>query len=266
MKKLLRRIKLAVHDATGPDPGRRSSERRRLARLPRYVETTTHLPGFACRIPDGPSFLASWVEIFDREIYNFKPASAVPRILDCGANVGVSCLYFHQKFPGAKITAFEPDPKIFAYLKANLASGGCQHVELIAKAVWSSATTLRFQSEGSDAGRIDAQAGKNVIEIPTVRLRDFLDEPVDLLKMDIEGAETEVIRDIAPDLNRVENIFVEYHSFAGRPQSLGILIQTLVDAGFRVQVHPMNVAPRPFLEVRTHLGMDMQLNIFGYRE
>ena len=265
MKKLLRRIKLAVHDATGSNPVRHRGERRRLARLPRYMETTTLLPGFACRIPDGPSFLASWEEIFDREIYNFKPAGAAPRILDCGANVGVSCLYFHRKFPGARITAFEPDPKIFAYLKANLATGGCGNVELIAKAVWSSATTLRFQSEGADAGRIEAQDGKNVIEIPTIRLRDFLQEPVDLLKLDIEDAETEVVRDLAPDLSRVKNIFVEYHSFAGRPQSLGALIQTLVDAGFRVQVHPMNAAPQPFLEVKTHLGMDMQLNIFGYR-
>lgn len=241
-------------------------ERHRLARLPRYRETTTHLPGFPFQIPDGPSFLASWEENFDRQIYQFKPRTKDVRILDCGANVGVSSLFFHRNFPNAKITAFEPDPKIFAYLKNNLAQAGAHQIELVAKAVWSSSTTLRFQSEGSDAGRIEAAPGKNLIEIPAVRLRDFLNEPVDLLKMDIEGAETEVLPDIADSLQPVENIFLEYHSFAGQPQRLGRVIQLLTEAGFRVHVQPMNVAAQPFVEIKNYLGMDMQLNIFARRE
>ena len=265
MKTILRKLKRLAHAATAPRPAPNGRERRRLAALPRYTETTTDLPGFPCRIPDGPSFLASWVEIFDREIYRFLPANRPVRILDCGANVGVSCLYFLRQYPGANITAFEPDPKIFAYLQSNLAAAGGGGIELIAQAVWAATTTLQFQSEGSDAGRVGA-AGKNVIEIPAVRLRDFLDEPVDFLKLDIEGAETEVLLDLAPCLGRVQNMFVEYHSFAGQPQSLGRVIQTLTDAGFRVHVHPMNVAAHPLLETPSYLGMDMQLNIFARRE
>ena len=265
MKTILRQLKRIVHEATAPRGAKVGRERRRLAALPRYAATVTKLPGFPFRIPDGPSFLASWVEIFDKEIYNFCPGGGPMRILDCGANVGVSCLYFHRQFPGARITAFEPDPKIFAYLESNLAAAGAGEIELVAKAVWSANTTLQFQSEGSDAGRGGA-AGKNAIEIPAVRLRDYLNEPVDFLKLDIEGAETEVLLDIAPSLGRVQNIFVEYHSFAGQPQSLGRVIQTLTDAGFRVHLHPMNVAPHPLRETPSYLGMDMQLNIFARRE
>ena len=266
MKNVLRSLKLAFHNTLAPNQARVNGERFRLATLPRHVETTTGLPGFPWKIPDGLSFLASWEEIFDREIYNFRQNNGEPRILDCGANVGVSCLYFRKRFPHAKITAFEPDPKVFAYLQSNLAVSGCQDIELIGKAVWSSNTTLRFQSEGADAGRIDSGEGPNAIMIPAVRLRHFLNESVDLLKMDIEGAETEVMVDIAPCLRNVRNIFVEYHSFAGQPQTLGILVQTLIEAGFRVQVHPMNVSPRPFLEIKSYLGMDMQLNIFACRQ
>ncbi|MGA2243452.1 MAG: FkbM family methyltransferase [Verrucomicrobiota bacterium] len=266
MPNVLRQLKQAVHRATAPGLTPELSERYRLAALPRYVETVTELPGFPFRIPDGPSFVASWAEIFEREIYNFKAGAGPVRILDCGANVGVSCLYFHRRFPGARITAFEPDPKIFTYLQTNLARAGCRNIELVAKAVWSSAATLPFRQEGADAGRVASESGQKVVEIPAVRLRDYLDEPVDFLKMDIEGAETEVIRDVAPCLRMVRNAFVEYHSFAGRPQTLGSLVQILVDAGFRVHVHPMHVSPHPFLEISNHLGMDMQLNLFARRE
>lgn len=268
MKKFLNRLKRAIHKVTAPGqafPRHALWERHRLATLPRYVETTTNLPGFLFRIPDGQSFLASWEEIFDREIYGFSHASVAPRILDCGANVGVSCLYFLKRFPNARITAFEPDPKVFAYLKDNLTNAGGTGIDLIPKAVWTSVATLQFQSEGADGGRIGNGEGKNVIKIATVRLRDFLTESVDLLKIDIEGAETEVVLDIAPLLENVMNIFVEYHSFAGQPQTFGKLVQTLIEAGFRVQVHPMHVAPRPFIKVDSYMGMDMQLNIFGYR-
>lgn len=266
MEQFFEKVKGRVRRAASPALTREQKERRRLAVLPRYTETITDLPGFPCLIPDGPSFLASWEEIFDREIYNFHAGDEPVRILDCGANVGVSCLYFYKRFPHAKITAFEPDPKIFKYLKKNLADAGCRNIELVPKAVWSSTTTLRFQSEGADAGRIDAGNGDNLIEIPAIRLGDFLNEPVDLLKMDIEGAETEVLKDIATRLHGVRNAFVEYHSFAGQPQTLGALVQILVDAGFRVHVHHVHVAPRPFLEIKSHLGMDMQLNIFARRD
>ena len=240
-------------------------ERSRLAKMPRYIETTTDLPGFVFRIPDAASFLASWDEIFGRDIYNFHHPGETPRILDCGANVGVSCLYFLRRFSSPRITAFEPDPKIFSYLNENLAISGAKNVEIINKGVWSSNTTLRFQAEGADAGRIDIIAGSNAIEIQTVRLKEYLNETVDLLKMDIEGAETEVILDSVPCLRNVKNIFVEYHSFAGQPQTLGKLIQALIESGFRIHLHPMRVSARPLIEVDSHLGMDMQLNVFGYR-
>jgi FkbM family methyltransferase len=266
MDSFLTRVKRRIHRATQPPLPKDAQERVRLARLPRYVETVTDLPGFRCRIPDGPSFLSSWEEIFDREIYHFTAGPGAVRILDCGANVGVSCIFFSRHFPQAKITAFEPDPKIFAYLRDNIAAAGCTNVELIPKAVWSAETTLQFQSEGADGGRVERGEGRGLIEIPAVRLRDYLTGPVDLLKLDIEGAETEVLRDIAPSLAVVRNLFVEYHSFAAQPQTLKDVIATLSEAGFRLHFQPMYPAQRPFIEVPVNLGMDMQLNIFARRE
>lgn len=264
----LRKLKQAVHQATAPGRrkrGRAGVEMARLAKMPRYVETTTDLPGFPIRIPDAASFLASWEEIINQEIYDFKCRSDNPRILDCGANVGVSSIFFHRRYPNARITAFEPDPKIFSYLENNLKSAGIADIDLCEKAVWTSDTTLKFQSEGSDAGRIDSISDSNTIEVGAVRLRNYLNEEVDFLKLDIEGAEGEVILDIEPCLSNVRNIFVEYHSFAGKPQTLGVLINVLSNAGFRLQIHHMCPSPKPFIHTKSNLGMDMQLNIFGYR-
>lgn len=265
---MLRNLKRLLHVASSYGRScwsKTAFEKKRLARLPRYVETSTDLPGFPFSIPDAASFLASWEEIFCQEIYDFKSTSEQPRILDCGANVGLSSLYFHRRYPNSRITAFEPDPKIFAYLDQNLKSAGVTNLDLCNKAVWTSSITLKFQSEGSDAGRIDSGIGTNSIEVETVRLRDYLNERIDFLKLDIEGAEGEVIMDIAPFFHNIENIFVEYHSFADRPQMLGNLIKILTDGGFRLQIHHMCPSPKPFVHVRTNLGMDMQLNIFGYR-
>ena len=92
---------------------------------------------------------------------------------------------------------------------------------------------MRFAAEGSDAGRLGDDGG---LEVPTVRLRDWLDRDVDLLKMDIEGAEVDVLLDCADRLDRVGSLVCEYHSFAGRPQRLGEMIGGLEGAGHRVIV------------------------------
>lgn len=268
MRDFFRFLKRTAHKAAAPGLvfiNRSEKERERLGGMPRYVETVTHLPGFGFKIPDGPSFLASWIEIFDKEIYKFKERSAAPRILDCGANTGVSCLFFKRHYPNARITAFEPDPKIFAYLQHNLEAGGITGIEQVSKGVWHSETTLSFYSEGADGGRINPAPGWAAIRIRTVRLLDYLSEPVDFLKIDIEGAETEVLLDAAPQLGNVHNLFVEYHSFAGQPQTLDQLLQILRRAGFRVQIQPIRYASRPFIQVEQTFGMDMQLNIFACR-
>jgi FkbM family methyltransferase len=271
-KNLYRRLSRAALNLSTKvkNDGCGNAERERLARLPRYIETTTPLPGFTMKIPDGPSFLAMWKDVFENNIYEFPKTSSTPRILDCGANIGVSCLFFKRLFPSARLTAFEPDPVIFSYLTHNLKEAGIHDAQLIQKALWSSETLLQFHSEGADAGRIasDIQPGSNLNagQVRTTRLYDYLNEQIDFLKLDIEGAETEVLEDAAPRLGNVSRLFVEYHSFSDKPQTLSRLLGILSDAGFRVQLQPMKYSAKPFLKVEAYLGMDLQLNIFAYRD
>lgn len=253
----------------------------RLRNIPRYTPTSTSLFGRKVELVDAASFLFMYKEIFEQQIYRFKARHPKPLILDCGANVGLSIFYFKQLYPESQIVAFEPDNKVFQVLTKNVHELELTEVELIDKAVWSSQTTIEFMSEGADAGRVTQHSDQTTsgsapvqdqiealetYQVQTVRLRDYLTQPVDFLKVDIEGAETEVIKDCRDLLFNVENLFIEYHSFADEPQTLNIIVNILSEAGFRLHIHPPVTSAQPFYRRSVHLGMDMQLNIFAFRE
>jgi FkbM family methyltransferase len=258
-------IKHCAKLALRPSYRREQWELRRLRRLPKYSVGSTTLLGPRLELLDPGSFLAMYDEIFEREIYRFIAANERPRILDCGANIGLSVCYFKRLYPHSRITAFEPDPKAFACLSRNCQALGLDGVELIPKAVWKQAGELPFWGEGADAGRVTAPGEAQTATVAACRLKDFLSEPVDFLKMDVEGAEADVLLDCASSLAQVRTCFVEYHSFTGRPQRLETVTQVLSEAGFRLHVHPVFWSHHPFVKRREHLGMDLQLNLFAFR-
>jgi hypothetical protein len=75
----------------------------RLRKLSRFTETKTLLLGEKIRIPDAASFLFMRDEVFRKEIYKYTTTNATPYIIDCGANIGLSIIYFKQLFPDAII-------------------------------------------------------------------------------------------------------------------------------------------------------------------
>ncbi len=221
-------------------------------------------PPFA--LVDSLSFVEMYEEIFERQIYRFIADSESPFIIDCGANIGVSVLYLKRLYPQSRLLAFEPDPGLFGVLQQNTGTMGLCGVTLVDRAVWDSESTVDFYTEDSYAGTMaHRQPGKAPIAVRTVRLKDCLDQRVDFLKLDIEGSETAVLSDCADRLDRVENLFVEYHSFADRPQTLSTLVSILQGAGFRLHVQSPSPSPQPFVLRECHYDMDLQLNVFAFR-
>ncbi len=241
-------------------------EMRRLSGLPRYTKTVTNLLGKPLEIVDNSSFFGMHKEIFGNEIYKFKSNSQTPFIIDGGSNIGLSIIYLKNLYPKARITAFEPDENLFRVLQRNLRSFGIEDVELHRAALWSENTELTFIAEGADSGRITSAGEAQTVQVKAVRLKDFLTQKIDFLKLDIEGAELEVLEDCVEPLKKVENLFVEYHSFAGKPQKIDRLFNILLASGFRVNAHPCGTEKSPLFERKTYLGMDFQMNIFAYRE
>ena len=105
---------------------------------------------------------------------------------------------------------------------------------------------------------------KDVLTLPTIVLDELLTQSVDFLKIDIEGAETDVLA-ASRRLDCVSQLMVEYHSFADAPQELPRLLNTLAQAGFRYYVQTQYCPRQPLVKATAHLGMDLQLNIFAKR-
>ena len=80
------------------------------------------------------------------------------------------------------------------------------------------------------------------------RLKDYLDEPIDFLKLDIEGAETSVLLDCGDKLSNVDHLFVEYHGSPGERQDLGVILEVIQAAGFRYHIKDAYLIEHPFLE------------------
>ncbi len=96
-------------------------------------------------------------------------------------------------------------------------------------------------------------------------LKFFKNSEIDFLKMDIEGAEVDVLMHCGNELKNVSNLFVEYHSYADQPQRFNDLTGILTEAGFRYQIHTQFASKSPLCQRELQLGMDLQLNVFAYR-
>lgn len=168
-------------------------------------------------------FRAIYKSIFTKKKFNnFKINHNSPLILDCGAHIGITVLYFKYLFPGAKIIAFEPDPIIFEILKKNVAQNNLKNVKLVNSAL-----------SGKEGGEtLFANRTRNIlswgnaivknpwynsfefktIKVPSSKLSSFIaQQKIDLIKLNIEGAEERVLKEIANKLSRVNEIVMEFH-------------------------------------------------------
>ena len=242
----------------------------RLSKCPRYTPGSFSFKNGRLKFPDSASFFSMYTELFKKEIYKFETVEKDLYIIDCGSNIGLSILYFHSLFPHAKIIGFEPDQDIFAFLKYNISQfPELKNIELINKGVWSKIETLYFNNEGADAGRIaynDGAVRKAHTMITTVPLSPYINRKVNFLKIDIEGAEVEVLNEIEHKLDLVEKIFIEFHSFEDQPQHLDVILAILKKNGFRYYIDsPSRYRNRPFIEKTMFLSFDLLLNIYAYK-
>ena len=184
---------------------------------------------------DGPAVYGQLQEIFAQGVYDFASAHPAPRILDCGAHVGIAVMRWRTLFPQADITAFEADPSIAECLRRNLAARGDRATQVHAAAAWIADTQIGFHQTGADNGCITETASQ------TVSGRDlatFCREPVDLLKLDIEGAEERVLihLDETGALRRVRRFVCEWHQWTPSAPTLHAALARLVAAGFAYRI------------------------------
>ncbi len=233
----------------------------------RFDPLAIHTDGMHFSLPDAASFVWQYKDIFTDENYLFHTQTPEPIILDCGANVGSSVMYFKHLYPNSQVIAYEADPLIARYLEQNVASNKLTGVQIVNKALWIHNQGIKMASEGADGGGIFAQGQKQ--QLPSVRLRNELEKytHIDMLKIDIEGAEYEVLADCADRLEHVAHLFIEFHSYMGESQRLAEILTIVTKAGFRYFIRHEADRMQPFVNRmnRSNPAMDLQLNIFAYR-
>lgn len=187
----------------------------------------------AIRYADLHSFYHQVKQLFGQRLYNFRSATEAPRILDCGAHIGLASLFFKERFPGARITAFEADATLADLCRDNFAELGFSDIETIRAAVWTHDQGVAFSHSRDDAGHVAEQPDLDSLPVPTIRLRDLLAEQVDLLKLDVEGAEFALFEDCGTALSAAKHIVMEVHAMGDTQAKIGHLLSHIENLGFR---------------------------------
>jgi FkbM family methyltransferase len=209
---------------------------RQAAGAPRFTRGSIRLCDYQLQYPDLLTLCPQWHDLFVHNSVHFRSPRPDPRILDCGANLGLASLYLKRLYPAARITAFEADPAIHEILVSNLQANGATDVEAVHAAVWTQPGEITFQCEGADSGSIQQFAAADVGRsraVPAMRLRDLLlTEKVDLLKLDIEGAEYDVLEDCRDALGNVGAILMDLHEFDPMRRVTPRVLNLLIEQGF----------------------------------
>lgn len=129
-------------------------------------------------------------------------------ILDLGANIGLTTLYFKKFFPNAEVICLEPDRKNFAQLSLNTAT--LAKVTLINAAVWNKCAPLIEDNAfrgGDDWSKSYKEENKDITstQIEGITIHNILKQHnknhIDVLKIDIEGAERFIFNESSSDLS-----------------------------------------------------------------
>ena len=160
-------------------------------------------------------------EIFLLREYSFKATTDAPVIIDCGANIGCATLFFKRLYPKAKIFSFEPNPHAFALLEKNIKRNNLTDVSLFNYALSDREEEISFfigqHHIGCMVGSIRAdRGGATELRVKAIRLSDFINRlglNIDLIKMDVEGAELKIVEDLCQTrtIGKAEQILLEYH-------------------------------------------------------
>ena len=170
------------------------------------------------------SDILTFNEVIKEQIYEniLSYVGRCETVIDLGANIGLASLYFAHHFPTCRVLSVEPNPGSYQMLVTNLRGlikkGRCKTLQA---AVWGSETTLvpgpldELEHFSAFATREGIGAPPHSIEMqglpmPTIVAHSGF-ERIDILKVDIEGAEIELFKGDLGWLTKVRSIAIEFH-------------------------------------------------------
>jgi len=199
-------------------------------------------------VGDPMEVAALWTVFVGGEYGDWLPASSPSVIVDAGANVGSASLWFRERFPEATVIAVEPNPTAFERLRRNLGHEPNVHLINAALGGQDGRATFALASATSLQGRLQEQPPGDafevdVISVATIRERYAAGGEIDLLKLNIEGAEWQVLGE---PLTGVGTIVMEIHEPVPEERDPdGVLTEIADREGFELrQGYSQTLAPR----------------------
>lgn len=225
--------------------------------------THEHFLSYHVEFPDYEIFFTTFRQVFVRHAYYFESANPKPVIFDCGGNIGMSVLYFKYIYPNACITVFEPSREVLPSIRKNIAQNKLTDVTLIEKAVSETDGVAIMYARGAAAcgnslkgvGGQEHKSSGEKYEVPITRLSPLFPNTVDLLKLDIEGSEGGVLRDLdkTQTISRIHTIVMEYHHLPSEGNSLGEIISILEKYNWEVEPFSEDAHTVYSLSLRTRI-------------
>lgn len=199
-------------------------------------------PRFAGVSLSAPDADTAWMVALQIAVGEYRWPGLTPktgwRVVDVGANIGVFALWAERL--GASVTAYEPEPRTYASLVANVAGRRVSPTQ--AALVGQAVPAVRLYLSELDSTRHtvvgkEIESGEELrefVDVPTVTLADVVGSGCDLLKLDCEGAEFEALLGADDEtLRRARRIILEFHRIAGSPKEV---VDRLEVAGMEVNV------------------------------
>jgi FkbM family methyltransferase len=179
--------------------------------------------GHVFNFPAQGNAAAHLQSIFGGKVYqpvglkNLKPT----RIIDIGANVGASAIFFHSRYPDAKIDCFEPSSTNFQYLTGNLAD--FPSVSLHPFGLYSASEDVTLLAGNSQclqhsifpSAEVSANGEQIHLKDAFVELDGIIEEQT-LLKIDTEGCELPILTRLKTAFDQLKVIYLEFHSETDR--------------------------------------------------
>lgn len=227
-----------------------------------------HFPWADFEYVDLRTLRAQFEEIFIARQYAFSPDRQDPVIIDCGGNVGLSAVWFKLNYPKCRLTVYEADPDLADISQTNLQRAGFEDALVRRQAVWVASEMVAFSTTGDDLGKIVSESSTHY---PAVDLSEQLPDRVDLLKLDIEGAEFQVLDRLCETqvIQRVEKLICEFHVWRNKTDDLLATLARLRRNGMQISMKAAAVPwigfandEAPFEAIQRN---QVLMEVFGWR-
>lgn len=191
-------------------------------------------------------------EMYDHDVYNFSRLGKMKSIVDVGAHIGTSVVYFANRFPEARIIAFEPNVDIFKILDENVAHNLETHerIILLNKALVGKprhGKSILYIDPGSTTSAcmdpsfvLPTTSSIKKMRVETTPLQDLIKTEgiIDLLKIDAEGAEYDLYPEIVKYSSRIKSFIIEVHTRAAMKKA-GMVAELMGALSRKYKIFPM---------------------------